>query len=148
MVFSRQRAEYLENRVLAILALDYLGKPIWAWLLFCGLVAVLLAFDLGVLHRKAREIRVGESLLLSAGYTAIALVFGAWVWIAMGQESGAAYLTGFFIEKTLALDNVFVISLIFSTLAIPPQRQHRVAHSGDPRGRPAVRDRAGQRARA
>lgn len=113
-----------------ILGLDYLGKPLWAWLLFGGLVAVLLAFDLGVLHRKVREIGVRESLLLSAAYIGIALVFGAWVWAEMGRESGVAYLTGFFVEKTLALDNVFVISLIFSTLAIPPHLQHRVLFYG------------------
>ncbi|WKA31238.1 TerC family protein [Bradyrhizobium roseum] len=113
-----------------ILGLDYLGKPLWAWLLFCGIVAILLAFDLGVLHRKVREIGVRESLLLSTAYIGIALVFGAWVWVDMGGESGAAYLTGFFVEKTLALDNVFVISLIFSTLAIPPHLQHRVLFYG------------------
>jgi tellurite resistance protein TerC len=115
---------------LAILGMDYLGKPLWAWLLFGSLVALLLAFDLGVLHRKAREIQVRESLLLSAAYVGIAIAFGAWVWTAMGRESGAAYLTGFFIEKTLALDNVFVISLIFSMLAIPAHLQHRVLFYG------------------
>src|SRR5512147_2161959 len=115
---------------LAILGMDYLGKPLWAWLLFGSLVALLLAFDLGVLHRKAREIQVRESLLLSAAYVGIAIAFGAWVWTAMGRESGAAYLTGFFIEKTLALDNVFVISLIFSMLAIPANLQHRVLFYG------------------
>lgn len=115
---------------LAILGMDYLGKPLWAWLLFASLVAILLAFDLGVLHRKAREIQVRESLLLSAAYIGIAIAFGAWVWATMGRESGAAYLTGFFIEKTLALDNVFVISLIFSMLAIPAHLQHRVLFYG------------------
>lgn len=115
---------------LAILGMDYLGKPLWSWLLFASLVAILLAFDLGVLHRKAREIQVRESLLLSAAYIGIAIAFGAWVWTTMDRESGAAYLTGFFIEKTLALDNVFVISLIFSMLAIPANLQHRVLFYG------------------
>lgn len=110
--------------------IDFLGKPAWAWLAFVAIVAALLAFDLGVLHRKSREIPAGESLLLSAAYILIALVFGAWIWSAMGKESGVAYLTGFFVEKTLALDNVFVISLIFATLAIPPHLQHRVLFYG------------------
>ena len=109
---------------------DFLGKPAWLWLVFVGIVAALLTFDLGVLHRKQREIEVRESLWLSAGYIAIALIFGAWIWSSMGGESGMAYLTGFFIEKSLALDNVFVISLIFAYFAIPRQYQHRVLFWG------------------
>lgn len=114
----------------AALFTDLLGKPAWAWLIFLVIVAALLAFDLGVLHRKAREISARESLVLSAVYIAVALVFGAWVWGQMGADSGIAYLTGFFVEKTLALDNVFVISLIFATLAVPPHLQHRVLFYG------------------
>ena len=113
-----------------LLAHDVLGKAAWLWLLFAGIVGSLLAFDLGVLHRKQREIQVAESLWLSAGYISIALVFGAWLWTSMGAESGMAYLTGFFIEKSLALDNVFVISLIFSYFAVPRQYQHRVLFWG------------------
>ena len=109
---------------------DFLGKPAWLWLVFVGIVGALLTFDLGVLHRKQREIEVRESLWLSAGYIAIALAFGAWIWSSMGGESGMAYLTGFFIEKSLALDNVFVISLIFAYFAIPRQYQHRVLFWG------------------
>ncbi|RAI45413.1 TerC family protein [Rhodoplanes roseus] len=109
---------------------DLLGKPAWAWLGFLGIVVVLLAVDLGVLHRKAREIRARESLLLSAAYILIALAFGTWVWSGMGSEAGIAWMTGFVVEKTLALDNVFVISLIFATLAVPPRLQHRVLFYG------------------
>jgi tellurite resistance protein TerC len=114
----------------SVFLVDYFGQPLWAWLLFGGIITLLLVFDLGVLHRKTREISAGESLLLSAGYILIALIFGAWVWASMGPESGVAYLTGFLLEKTLALDNVFVISLIFATLAIPPHLQHRVLFYG------------------
>jgi len=112
------------------LGAGFLGKPAWLWLVFVGIVGALLTFDLGVLHRKQREIEVRESLWLSAGYIAIALIFGAWIWSSMGSESGMAYLTGFFIEKSLALDNVFVISLIFAYFAIPRQYQHRVLFWG------------------
>ena len=90
----------------------------------------LLAFDLGVLHRDEREIGVRESLLLSAGYITAALIFGAWVWWQMGAASGMAYYTGFMIEKSLSMDNVFVIALIFSFFAIPRQYQHRVLFWG------------------
>ena len=108
-----------------LLFAEFLGKPAWVWWLFIGLVAALLAFDLGVLHRKQREIEVGESLWLSAGYIAAALLFGSWIWSSMGRDAGMAYMTGFFIEKSLALDNVFVISLIFAYFAVPRVYQHR-----------------------
>jgi tellurite resistance protein TerC len=112
------------------LASDFLGKPAWVWLTFVGIVVALLAFDLGVLHKDDKEIGVRESLLLSAGYIGAALVFGAWVWWYLGAQSGMDYYTGFMIEKSLSMDNVFVIALIFSFFAIPRQYQHRVLFWG------------------
>lgn len=112
------------------LFIELLSKPLWMWLGFFGLVVALLAFDLGVLHRDQHEIGVRESLLLSAFYIALGLGFGGFVWYSLGQQSGVEYLTGFVVEKTLAMDNVFVIALIFSTLAIPRQYQHRVLFWG------------------
>ncbi len=109
-----------------LFAAEFLGKPGWVWALFVGLVLALLALDLGVLNRRAREIPVSQSLWMSAFYTAVACAFGAWVWWEMGRQSGVEYFTGFFIEKMLALDNVFVISLIFTYFAIPRHLQHRV----------------------
>ncbi len=106
------------------------GKPAWLWLSFMAVVVALLALDLGVLHRNDREIGVRESLLLSAGYIGVALLFGAWVWWLMGAQSATEYYTGFLIEKSLSMDNVFVIALIFSYLAIPRQYQHRVLFWG------------------
>lgn len=88
------------------------------WLAFLTIVLALLVFDLGVLHRKQHEIGVVESLWLSGGYVAVALTFGAWIWSTMGDSAGMDYLTGFFVEKSLALDNVFVISLIFTYFEI------------------------------
>ncbi|MCY1213031.1 putative membrane-bound redox modulator Alx [compost metagenome] len=116
--------------LMTFLAADFLGTPAWSWLLFLGIVVALLAFDLGVLHKEDREIGVRESLLLSAGYISAALLFGAWVWWQMGAASGMAYYTGFMIEKSLSMDNVFVIALIFSFFAIPRQYQHRVLFWG------------------
>jgi tellurite resistance protein TerC len=112
------------------LFIELLSKPIWMWLGFFGLVVALLAFDLGVLHRDQHEIGVRESLLLSAFYIALGLGFGGFVWYSLGQQAGVEYLTGFVVEKSLAMDNVFVIALIFSTLAIPRQYQHRVLFWG------------------
>ena len=113
-----------------LLSADLLGKPAWVWVVFAGIVAALLAFDLGVLHKDDREIGVRESLMLSAGYISVALIFGVWVWWYLGAESGMAYYTGFMIEKSLSMDNVFVIALIFGFFAIPRQYQHRVLFWG------------------
>ena len=104
---------------------DWLGTPAWFWLSFLALVIALTAFDLGVLHKEDREMGIGESLRLSAFYIGIALLFGAWIWFARGAEAGMQYYTGFFIEKALSIDNVFVISLIFSYFAIPARYQYR-----------------------
>jgi tellurite resistance protein TerC len=112
------------------LQLMFLGQPLWMWLTFIGLVALLLAFDLGVLHRGSREIGVRESLLLSAFYIALGLGFGALVWVQLGAQSGVEYLTGFVVEKSLAMDNVFVIAMIFGFFAIPRAYQHRVLFWG------------------
>ena len=118
------------HQLSAVLDYDILGKDLSLWIVFAAIVLALLAFDLGVLHRKQRDIPVSESLWLSAAYMGVALAFGAWIWLDMGAESGVAYLTGFFIEKSLALDNVFVISLIFTYFAIPRRYQHRVLFWG------------------
>ena len=104
---------------------DWLGTPVWFWLAFLGIVALLTAFDLGILHKEDREMGIGESLRLSAFYIAIALLFGAWVWAQKGADLGMKYYTGFFIEKALSIDNVFVISLIFTYFAIPRKYQYR-----------------------
>ena len=120
------RVEFLEP----LLAADFLGKALWVWLLFIALVVALLAFDLGVLHRDQHEIEIRESLWLSAGYISVACAFGGWVWCYLGSNSGIQYFTGFLIEKSLSLDNVFVIALIFSYFAVPRQYQHRVLFWG------------------
>ena len=112
------------------LVIDWLGKPLWMWLGFLAIVFVLLAFDLGVLHRKQKEIGVSESLLLSAVYILLGVAFGGVVWWQLGETAGIQYLTGFIVEKSLALDNVFVIALIFGFFAVPRQYQHRVLFWG------------------
>lgn len=115
---------------LGFLFVDWLGKPVWMWLAFITIVIALLVFDLGVLHRDDREIEVKESLVLSVGYIGMGLAFGGWIWWYLGQQSGMEYLTGFAVEKTLALDNVFIIAMIFGFFAIPRRYQHRVLFWG------------------
>lgn len=114
----------------SLLLIDFLGRPVWMWLVFLSIITALLAFDLGVLHRKAAEIEVSESLVLSGVYISLGVLFGAWVWWLLGPQAGMEYLTGFAIEKTLAMDNVFVIAMIFSYFAIPRVYQHRVLFWG------------------
>ncbi|MFN8828556.1 MAG: TerC family protein [Labrys sp. (in: a-proteobacteria)] len=109
---------------------DWLGKPVWMWTAFLGLVIVLLAFDLGVLHRDDKELGVKESLWLSLFYILIAMAFGGWIWWYFGERPDGSspaleYFTGYFIEKSLSIDNVFVISLIFGYFAIPRKYQYR-----------------------
>lgn len=104
---------------------DWLGTPVWFWLSFLFIVVALTAFDLGVLHKEDREMGIGESLVLSAFYIGVALLFGAWIWYSRGPDLGLKYYTGFFIEKALSIDNVFVISLIFTYFAIPAKYQYR-----------------------
>ncbi len=114
----------------ALLFGTFLGKDGWLWLSFFALVVLLLVLDLGVLHRERREIGPRESLMLSAFYVTLGLLFGGWVWWQLGAEAGLAYLTGFAVEKTLAMDNIFVIAMIFSYFAVPARYQHRVLFWG------------------
>jgi tellurite resistance protein TerC len=116
--------------VIDLLFVDVLGKPAWLWAFFLGLVLLLLVFDLGVLHRKDAELGIAESLRLSLFYILVAVAFGGFVWWWFGTRPDGSspaleYFTGYFIEKSLSIDNVFVISLIFGYFAIPPRYQYR-----------------------
>ena len=113
-----------------LIFLLFLGKPLWMWLFFLGIVVALLAFDLGVLHKDDHEIGVAESLRMSAMYIVLGLGFAGFVYWQMGTEPAAQYLTAFVVEKTLAMDNIFVIALIFGFFAIPREYQHRVLFWG------------------
>ena len=113
---------------------EWLGTPFWMWSAFLGIVVVLLAFDLGVLNRRDQEMGIAQSLWLSAFYIGFAMLFGAGIWWAYetgyitttdDTHAGVAFYTGFFIEKALSIDNVFVISLIFSYFAVPRRYQYR-----------------------
>ncbi|MBU6236011.1 MAG: TerC family protein [Alphaproteobacteria bacterium] len=113
-----------------ILSQLVMGTPLWMWGTFAAIVLALLVVDLGVLHKKQKAIGVRESLLMSAFYIAIGLAFGGWVWHEMGAVSAKEYVTGFLVEKTLAMDNIFLISLIFTYFTIPAAYQHRVLFWG------------------
>ena len=103
---------------------------VWGWLGFILFVLALLALDLGVLHRKQREIKVGEALWLSLFYIVLALLFAAGLFWTRGEPAGVEFLTGYLIEKSLSVDNIFVIVIIFAYFAVPAQYQHRVLFWG------------------
>ncbi|TWI35814.1 TerC family protein [Paracoccus sulfuroxidans] len=108
----------------------FMGTPVWMWLVFIGIVLALLVLDLGVFNKTDHEIGIRESLKMSAFYILLGLSFSGFVWWQVGGEATAQYLTAFVVEKTLALDNIFVIALIFSFFAIPRKYQHRVLFWG------------------
>ncbi len=130
----------------------WLGMPVWIWFSFIAVVLAILAFDLGVMHRESHEIGVRESLNMSALYIGLGLAWAAvvyWIYFTYsgsssidpqiaaaatpGERAWTAvqlYVTGYLVEKTLALDNVFIISMIFTYFAVPREYQHRVLFWG------------------
>jgi tellurite resistance protein TerC len=118
----------------------------WYWIGFLGLVAVLLALDLGVFHRKAHVIKAREALLWTLFWVALALLFVLAIyfsyernWLGIdeglgpiqgGRDAALKYFTGYIIEKSLSLDNIFIIAMIFAYFNVPGQFQHRVLFWG------------------
>jgi tellurite resistance protein TerC len=103
---------------------------LWEWALFGGIVLAMLALDLGVFHREDHVVGPKEALGWSAVWIALALAFGAFVWLRHGPDRGLEYLAGYVIEKSLSVDNIFVFVVIFGALGIPPLYQHRVLYWG------------------
>ena len=97
-----------------------------AWIAFNVLVLVILALDLGVFHRKSRAIPMREALLMTAGYIALALSFNVWVYHEFGQKKAVEFLTGYFIEYALSMDNILVFVVILSYFRVPAEFQMRV----------------------
>lgn len=123
---------------------------IWIWIAFIAFVLLMLALDLGVFHRKAHVVSVSEALAWSAVWLTTGLAFAVFVyfaydsqWFGLGTVADAVdglanagatatekYLTGYVVEKSLSVDNIFVIAMIFSFFAVPPLYQHRVLFWG------------------
>jgi tellurite resistance protein TerC len=111
------------------MAFASVGSP-GLWLGFLVFVLVMLAVDLGIFHRKAHVVGYREALTWSLVWVALSLVFGAGVWWKFGPERGIEFLTGYLIEKSLSVDNIFVFVVIFGSLGIPRIYQHRVLFWG------------------
>ena len=102
---------------------------LWVWVGVIAVILAMLAVDL-VAHRDAHVIKVREAAAWSAVWVALGVGFGALLWAWQGPEIGQQYFAGYLIEKSLAVDNVFVWAVIFSYFAVPPQFQHRVLFLG------------------
>jgi hypothetical protein len=123
---------------------------IWAWVIFIGFVLLMLALDLGVFHRKSHVVGFKESLTWSGVWISLGLAFSILVyyayeghWFGLGNSVDAVdklvntgklaatkYLTAYVVEKSLSVDNIFVIAMVFTSLAVPPRYQHRVLFWG------------------
>ncbi|GGL04280.1 tellurium resistance protein TerC [Salinibacterium xinjiangense] len=106
-----------------------MNVPLWAWLTVLGVIILMLAIDL-IAHRTAHVIGVKEAAGWSIFWVASGITFGIIIWRLFGAEFGQQYFAGFVIEKSLAVDNVFVWAIIFTAFAVPPQFQHRVLFLG------------------
>ncbi len=105
---------------------DFFGHAVWIWAAFFTFVFTLLFVDLFVLNKKDHVIELKESLRLASIYASLGLLFGLWVWHNDGGAQAADYYTVWLLELSLSMDNLFVMSVIFSSFAIPRQYQHRV----------------------
>lgn len=107
-----------------------LGTPLHIWAVFVIVTALALMVDLGVFHRKAHTISTKEALLESAAWISVSLIFNLWVRFALGPQAGLEFLTGYVVEKSLSVDNIFVFLVIFEAFRVPAKSQHRVLFLG------------------
>lgn len=118
------------DQLIALFSTEMLDKPLWMWGIFFAVIFSLLILDLGLFNKKDHEIGVKESLRMSAFYVSIGLLFGCWIWYSLGGQKASEYFTGFIVEESLSLDNIFIIAMIFSYMHIPRKYQHRVLFWG------------------
>lgn len=103
---------------------------LWLWIGFNAFVLLMLALDLGVFHRKAHVVSFRESMAWTIVWVVLAMLFNLGVAHYMGDAKGLEFFTGYVIEKSLSVDNVFVFALLFSYFAVPPVYQHKVLFWG------------------
>jgi tellurite resistance protein TerC len=100
------------------------------WVAFMAIILFMLILDLGVFHKKVHKVSVRESLAWTFVWITLAMLFNTYIYQKMGTQAGLEFLTGYIIEKSLSIDNIFVISLIFSYFNIPNKYQHRILFWG------------------
>ncbi len=101
-------------------------KEMLPWILFNTFVLMMIALDLGIFRRKAQKVSFREALTWSGVWVILALIFNGWVYYSMGQQKAVEFLTGYLIEKSLSVDNIFVFVLIFSFFKVPAEHRYKV----------------------
>lgn len=102
----------------------------WVWACFLGFILVMLALDLGVFHRKSHEVKIKEALIWSAVWISLALLFNYGIYVFMGKEKAIEFLTGYVIEKSLSIDNLFVFIMLFTYFNVEAKYQHKILFWG------------------
>lgn len=102
----------------------------WLWIGFNAFVLLMLALDLGVFHRKEHKVTFKEAISWSVVWVTLALIFNGWIYYDQGKDKALEFLTGYLIEKSLSVDNIFVFVLLFSFFKVPEQYRHRVLFWG------------------
>ena len=97
-----------------------LTTSIWPWVGFTAFVLVMLALDLGVFHRKAHAVSIREATIWSAVWVTLAMIFNLGLYWFQGPEPALQFFTGYLIEKSLSVDNIFVFALIFGYFSVSP----------------------------
>lgn len=103
---------------------------IYVWVVFLLFVFLMLALDLGVFHSKSHEVKIKEALIWSFVWITLALVFNYGIYVFMGEEKALEFLTGYVIEKSLSVDNLFVFIMIFTYFNVEPKYQHKILFWG------------------
>jgi len=104
--------------------------PVFWWVAFNAFVIVMLSLDLGVFHRKAHTVSIKEALLWSAVWITLALAFNTWVYFEMGWLKATEFFTGYVVEKSLSVDNLFIIAVLFTFFGVPAMYQHKILFWG------------------
>jgi tellurite resistance protein TerC len=105
-------------------------ESIWFWIGFNALILLMLALDLGVFNRKMHKVPVKEAVIWTAAWIILAMIFMGIIYIDMGRTKALEFLTGYVIEYSLSVDNIFVFILIFSYFAVNEKYQHKVLFWG------------------
>jgi tellurite resistance protein TerC len=107
-----------------------LGTPIHVWVVFAVVIVAALVLDLGVFHRKSRKVTLRGALIESAAWIVLSLLFAVYIHFSRGTQAGVEFLTGYLVEKSLSVDNIFVFVLIFRAFQVPERSQHKVLFYG------------------
>ena len=130
MALTRKVPQWLASTFQAFKFTAMIATSIWMWGGFIAFVLVMLALDLGVFNRTPHVVRVKEALTWTAVWVGLALAFAAGLAVFVDRAAALTFLTGYVIEESLSVDNIFVIVLIFQYFVVPPQYQHRVLFWG------------------